>query len=297
MNKEASHKISVIIPTLNAEKYITPLIDSLKKQTIPPDEIIIIDSESDDRTAEIISGIEGVTLIQIKRKDFNHAITRDFAFRKSTGDYVIFITQDAMPANEYFVERIIKPFTLDDGIAISTGRQIPRPDAWPFEKLVKNFNYPSTSHIHSASDIPELGIKTFNTSDCCCAYRRDIFLELGGFSFPVMTNEDMFFAASVINAGYKISYTADAEVIHSHNLTLKQQYRRNFIIGYEMEKHKDILCGVAQEKEGLKLVKYVSFELLKQGHIFSFVHFGFDCIARLLGNRMGRRAYRKESKS
>ena len=297
MNKEASHKISVIIPTLNAEKYITPLIDSLKKQTIPPDEIIIIDSESDDRTAEIISGIEGVTLIQIKRKDFNHAITRDFAFRKSTGDYVIFITQDAMPANEYFVERIIKPFTLDDGIAISTGRQIPRPDAWPFEKLVRNFNYPSTSHIHSASDIPELGIKTFKTSDCCCAYRRDIFLELGGFSFPVMTNEDMFFAASVINAGYKISYTADAEVIHSHNLMLKQQYRRNFIIGYEMEKHKDILCSVAQEKEGFKVVKYVSFELLKQGRILSFVHFGFDCIARLLGNRMGRRAYRKESKS
>ena len=42
LNKEASHKISVIIPTLNAEKYIPPLIDSLKKQTIPPDEIIII---------------------------------------------------------------------------------------------------------------------------------------------------------------------------------------------------------------------------------------------------------------
>ena len=45
MNKEATRKISVIIPTLNAEKYIPPLIDSLKKQTIPPDEIIIIDSE------------------------------------------------------------------------------------------------------------------------------------------------------------------------------------------------------------------------------------------------------------
>ena len=297
LNKEASHKISVIIPTLNAEKYITPLIDSLKKQTIPPDEIIIIDSESDDRTAEIISGIEGVTLIQIKRKDFNHAITRDFAFRKSTGDYVIFITQDAMPANEYFVERIIKPFTLDDGIAISTGRQIPRPDAWPFEKLVRNFNYPSMSRIRSASDIPELGIKTFFTSDCCCAYRRDIYEKLGGFDFPVKTGEDLLFAAKTINAGYKIAYVPEAGVIHSHNLTLSQQYRRYFLAGYEIEKNKDIFCGVSHAKEGVKLVKYVSFELLKQGHIFSFVHFGFDCIARLLGNRMGRRAYRKESKS
>lgn len=297
MNTEASRKISLIIPTLNAEKYIPSLIDSLKKQTIPLDEIIIIDSESDDRTAEIISGIEGVTLLQIKRKDFNHATTRDFAFRKSTGDYVIFITQDATPADEYFVENIIKPFTLDEDIAISAGRQIPRPDARPFEKLIRNFSYPAVSRILSSSDIPEQGIKTFNTSDCCCAYRRDIFLEIGGFNFPVITNEDMFFAARAINAGYKISYTAEAKVVHSHNLTLKQQYRRNFIMGYEMEKHKDILCCVSQEKEGLKLVKYVSMNLLKRGRIFSFVHFGFDCIARLLGNRMGRRAYRKEAAS
>lgn len=218
------------------------------------------------------------------------------ALRKSHGDYVIFITQDAIPSNKHFVERLIYPFTLDDGIAISTGRQIPRKDAAPFEKLVRNFNYPSVSSIRSASDIPELGIKTFFTSDCCCAYRRDIFLKLGGFSFPVKISEDLFFAAKAINSGYKIAYASDAEVIHSHNFTLSQQYKRNFFIGYETEKHKDILCNVSQEKEGMRLVKYVSFELLKHGRIFSFIRFGFDCVARLLGNKFGRRAYREESK-
>ncbi len=288
---------SLIVPTLNAEQYISPLIDSLKNQTIPPDEIIIIDSESDDRTAEIVSGLEGVVLIQIKRKDFNHATTRDKAFRKSTGDYVIFITQDALPADKYFVEKIIHPFALDERIAISTGRQIPREDARPFEKLVRNFNYPSASRVRSSSDIPELGIKTFFTSDCCSAYRRNIYEELGGFSFPVKIAEDLFFAAKAINAGYKIAYVHEAGVIHSHNFTLSQQYKRYFMTGYETEKHKDILCGVSQEKEGLKLVKYVSFGLLKKGRIFEFVRFGFDCIARLLGSRMGRRAYRKESDS
>ena len=215
--------------------------------------------------------------------------------RESIGDYVIFITQDALPANEKFIENLIYPFSLDENIAVSTGRQIPRDDAWPFEKLVRNFNYPSQSRIRSAKDIPELGIKTFFTSDCCSAYRRDIFLKLGGFSFPVMTGEDLYFAAKTINSGYKIAYAADAGVIHSHNFTLLQQYRRNFQIGYETEKHKDILCGVSQEKEGFKLVKYVSLELLKKGKILSFMRFGFDCVARLLGNRMGKRAWKKES--
>lgn len=288
-------KTSIIIPTLNAEKEIASLVNMLKIQTVKPDEIIIVDSESDDNTPEIVAYIEGVTLIQIKRRDFNHALTRDKALRMSKGDYVVFMTQDAMPAGKNLIESLTAPFSLDEKIAVSTARQIPRPDAWPFEKLVRSFNYPPESRIRSAADIPELGIKTFSASDCCCAYRRDIFLELGGFSFPVKTDEDLLFAAKVINSGYKISYTAGAEVLHSHNLTLAQQYRRNFIIGYELEKHNDILAGVSQKKEGFKLVKYVAFELLKRGRVLSFIHFGLDCVARLLGNKMGKRAWRKEA--
>ena len=104
------------------------------------------------------------------------------------------------------------------------------------------------------------------------------------------------FAARAINAGYKIAYAADAMVIHSHNLTLSQQYRRNFLTGYETERHKEYFCGVSQEKEGMKLVKHVSCELLKHGLILSFIRFGFDCVARLLGNKMGKRAFRKNKK-
>lgn len=296
MNAAHNHhsSLSVIVPTLNAENLITQLVDSLKKQTITPNEIIIVDSESDDKTTEIASVLEGVTLISIKRKDFNHATTRDMALRKSTGDYVIFITQDAMPADEYFVEKLLQPFSLDDTIAVSTGRQIPRYDAWPFEKLVREFNYPAVSQIRSSADIPRLGIKTFFMSDCCSAYKRDIFVKLGGFSFPVKTAEDLFFAARVINSGYKIAYVHEAGVIHSHNLTLRQQYTRNFILAYEMEKHKDILRDVPVDSEGINLVMHVSRELLKYGRVIWFVRFGLDCVARFLGNRMGKRAYREE---
>lgn len=284
-----NYKLSLIIPTLNAESLICSLIDSIKAQAVVPDEIIVVDSESDDKTVELLKNYPEVRVISIKRKDFDHGKTRDMALRKSTGDYVIFMTQDAVPANKYLTERLLAPFFNDDQIALSTGRQLPKPDATRMEQLVRTFNYPAQSRVRSRDDIPEMGIKTFFSSDVCAAYRRDIYEKLGGFDYPIKTNEDMFYAAKVINAGYKIAYCADAEVLHSHNLTLKEQYQRNFIQGYEIARHRDILGDASQESEGMKLVKYVSKELLKKGRVFSFVHFGFDCCARLLGSKKGRK--------
>lgn len=289
-------KVSIIIPTLNAGNELPALLEALKKQTYPFDELIVVDSESNDNTVEICKNEPLSTLIQIKRKDFDHGKTRDMAIRKSFGDIVIFLTQDAIPANEDFLTNLIKPLD-EEKVAISTGRQLPKADATKMEQLVRTFNYPAESYIRSKSDLPNMGIKTFFCSDVCAAYKRDIYLQLGGFDYPLKTNEDMFFAAKVINEGYKIAYAADALVYHSHNFSLKEQYKRNFIQGYEIERHKDVLNNVKQESEGMKLVKYVSKGLLKKGRIFSFIHFGFDCCARLLGSRAGKNLYINEIKN
>lgn len=281
--------ITVIIPTLNAEKEIGGLIESLRVQTLKPEQIIVVDSQSDDRTVAICDKYENVKVIPILRKDFDHGGTRDMAIRNCESEFVVLLTQDAMPQNPAFLERLVEPFK-DPGVAAVTGRHLPRTDATRMEKLVRRFNYPAESHVRSREDLERMGIKTYFFSDVCSAYRRDTYLELGGFEHPVKTNEDMFFAAKAIQNGYKIAYAADAAVIHSHNLTLKEQYRRNYALGIEMQRHKHLLGPVSQESEGIKLVKYVSLELLKKGHILSFVHFGFDCCARLLGSRMGRKA-------
>ncbi len=293
MNEFTHPRVSVIVPTLNAENEIGALIQLLNTQSLQPDEIIVIDSESTDKTVEVCRQ-DDVGLIQIARSEFDHGKTRDYALRKSSGDIVVFLTQDAVPANEYFLEKLVAPLR-DKSIAISTGRQIPKNNATEMEKLVRAFNYPASSYIRSKADLPRLGIKTFFSSDVCAAYNRDIYLALGGFDYPLKTNEDMFFAAKVINAGYRIAYAADAQVLHSHNFTLREQYKRNYVQGYEIERHRASLNGVHQEAEGMKLVKFVSGELLKKGRILSFIRFGFDCCARFLGSRAGKKAYRKEN--
>ena len=281
--------VSVIIPTLNAEKNISKLIKSLVSQSLKPDEIIIVDSESDDNTVKIAKSHSEVKVINIKRKDFNHGGTRNMALKHSVGDIVVFMTQDAFPANNILLEKLIAPFDEDERIAVSTARQLPRENAKPAERLIREYNYPPESSIKSSKDISKFGIKTFCTSDVCSAYRRSIYKDLGGFENDLKTNEDMMFAAKAIHSGYAISYRADAEVIHSHNFTLKEQYKRNYLQGIEIERHKELLNVESLNGEGFSMIRYVSAGLLKKGKVLSFMRFGLDCIARLFGNRAGRR--------
>lgn len=280
--------VSVIIPTLNAQDNIGTLLDKLQTQTYPIKEIVIVDSESADKTIEICSLYPKVRIIYIKKSEFDHGKTRDIAIRTCDTDYVLFMTQDAIPYDNECVQKLLEPLS-EEKIIIATGRQLARQDATPMEKLIRKFNYPNYSNVRSKDDLDKMGIKTYFFSDVFAAYNREKYLELGGFEYPLKTNEDMFFAAKVIRKGYKIAYVADAKVIHSHNFTLKQQYKRNYIQGYEIEKHKDLLANVSQNSEGIKLVKYVSINLLKKGRVLSFIHFSFDCIARFSGNRVGKR--------
>lgn len=293
VSKTYNPTVSVIIPTLNAGKELDKLLCILEEQTYPIKEIYVVDSESTDETVSICRKSKNVKLVTIKRNDFDHGRTRDMVLRQTTGEVVVFITQDCLPANNSFVEELIRPLEKSN-VAVSTGRQLPKANATEIERLIRLFNYPIESGTRSIDDIPKLGIKTFFCSDVCAAYKRGVYIELGGFDYPVKTNEDMFFAAKAINAGYQVYYASKAEVFHSHNFSLKQQYRRNYLQGYEIERHKEILKCVSQDAEGFRLVKFVSCELLKRLRIFSFIYFGFDCITRYIGSKNGRNKARHE---
>ena len=288
----------MIILTINAEENIVPLLKAVKSQTIAPNEIIVADSESTDKTI-LLAKEYGIKVLPIRRSEFNHGGTRDYAFKQSKGEYVLFLTHDAIPANDDLIERLVGKLESNSKLAAVYGRQLPREDATYMERLVRGYNYSVHGHTYEKRDILKQGIKTFFMSDVCALYRRDIYKKIGGFEKNIKTNEDMFYAASAISHGYAIGYAADAEVIHSHNFSLKEQYQRNFIQGYEIERHKNLLSSVngesvSQNSEGMKFVKTISKEMLSNGKVFSWIYFGFDCCARYVGSYMGKRKARKE---
>lgn len=285
--------ISLVIPTLDAQAEIGELLNRLLSQTCCPDEIIVVDSASSDSTVEIASSFDGVRVIEIDRSDFNHGLTRDMAFKESTGDIVCFMTQDAIPADNRYIENLVNPLLADNRVAISSGRQLPKKDARKFERLVREFNYGPTSNVRSKDDVSVMGIKAYFATDVCSAYRRSCYFELGGFGRTDMS-EDMLMAAKAVGEGYLVAYAADACVYHSHNLTPIEQFRRNFAIGHFLEINRELIACPSEIGEGGRLVKRVAKQLIEDRSFVELGAFGIDCLARFIGNRSGRRAARKE---
>lgn len=285
--------LSVVIPTLNAAGEIDELLTLIETQTLRPFDILVVDSSSEDGTVDEVAKHPRVNFVRIERKEFNHGSTRDIALRHTAGDFVCFLTQDAVPASSRYLETLVEPLLADNSVALVSGRQLPKANARRFEQLVRDFNYPDTPSVRSKGDLEKFGIKTFFASDTCSAYRRAAYLECGGFDH-VNTNEDMLMAAKFIASGMKVAYEPRAEVYHSHNLTPSQQFARNRAVGFFLETHADDLMQASEIGEGGRLVKAVSSQLIREGNLVEFIAFAVDCCARLLGNRAGRRAARKE---
>ena len=168
--------ISVVIPTLNAERHIGSLLSLLEKQTIQPCEILIIDSSSGDNTLSIAKTYRKVQTITIKTSEFNHGGTRDLGMKYSKGNLVLFLTQDAVPAGNTLIENLIAPLFENPQIAAVYARQIPRKNSSPREKLVRAYNYPEQSAIHSEGDIPQ---KVCGLSPLNNIYRDHSFRDRG----------------------------------------------------------------------------------------------------------------------
>ena len=235
-----------------------------------------------------------VKVTQIERSEFDHGGTRHLGMELSwDADYVLFMTQDAVPQDENLVAELLKPFMQEQAIAVSYARQLPAEDARAAEQYSRNFNYPAESRIKSAKDIEDLGIKTFFCSNVCAMYRRNLYEEIGPFPSPVIFNEDMVYAGRAVQAGYSIAYAADAKVIHSHNYSAKQQFHRNFDLGVSQADHPEIFAKVSSEGEGVQYAKRVVKYLWKNGR-GEIPGFLWTCGWRLIGYRLGKN-YRKLS--
>ena len=245
--------ISVIIPTLNAEITICRLINKIHKQTLLPMEIIVLDSSSRDRTALMASSL-GCKVISIERRLFDHGGTRDLGARQASGNILAFMTQDAIPFDDTLLENLVEPLS-DKEVAASFARQLAAPDSNPLETFSRLFNYPPESQQKSREDIALLGIKAFFFSNVCSAIKKSVYMEVGGFPKHIIMNEDMIIAANFLLAGYKIVYTANALVWHSHNYNIPLYFKRYFDIGAALNMNGWIFDYVKTEDEGIRFIK------------------------------------------
>lgn len=285
-------KIDVIIPTYKPDGIFKKLVESLEKQTVSVNRIIVMNTEEKYMEAlhigtRFLAEHRKLSIHHLSKKEFDHGKTRNQGAARSEADVIVFMTQDALPKDEYLIEKLILPLK-DPLVACSYARQLPSGDARMIERLTRDFNYPSAGRVKSAEDLKELGIKTYFCSNVCCAYNACVFKELKGFVNRTIFNEDMIYAAKAIQSGYKVAYAADACVIHSHNYTGKQQFHRNFDLGVSQADHPEVFGEVPSEGEGIRMVKNVIARLKAEGSAGEIPVYIYVSACKYLGYRLGK---------
>ena len=207
------------------------------------------------------------------------------------------MTQDAVPADERLVEHLVHALTsgahgpgtpAKGAVAVAYAR-LPRRTAASSSAIPDSLIIPMRDASRAVRTYRGLALRTFFCSDVCAAYRRDLFEQLGGFESPVIFNEDMFFAAHAVQEGYKVAYAADAEVVHSHNYSVKQQFHRNFDLAVSQTAHPEIFEQVSSEAEGMRLVKNTMGYLCKIHKPYLIWKLGWQCVGRYAGYFLGKR--------
>ena len=216
--------VDVIIPAYRPGKEFEKLLDSLSTQNYPVEKILVMNTEEKFWNTAWEKKFLKVNVVHLKKADFDHGGTRCRGARLSDSDIMVFMTQDAVPADRNLIGNLIRPLQENSKVGAAYARQLAREDCAYLEKYTRRFNYPETSSIKWEKDTGTYGIKTYFCSNVCAAYKKSIYEEIGGFVKKAIFNEDMIYAGTMAKRGYGIAYAADACVIHSHNYSCRQQF-------------------------------------------------------------------------
>ena len=267
---EDRKKVDVVIPTYKPGKKFSRLLKMLQRQTWPVGKIIVMNTEKSFWNEHGFEGIKNLEVHHLTKEEFDHGETRNRGMRFSRADIVVFMTDDAVPADEHLIEALVKAFEQrgpqGEAVIMAYARQLPDKDCPLAERYTRSFNYPEESCVKTRADLEQMGIKTFFASNVCCAYDREKFWFQGGFIRRTIFNEDMIFAGkALLQDDYAVAYVAGARVIHSHNYNCRQQFKRNFDLAVSQADHPELFGCVRSESEGIRLVKSTARFLIRRG--------------------------------
>ncbi len=281
--------VDIIIPVYKPDEKLLSLVERLQKQDYEIETIRIINTKSNLPLPTIPMEPYPVEILEIEAAEFDHGATRNMGARRSNADLLLFMTQDAVPADIHLVSSFVQVFEKYQDLNIAYGRQLPNQDCNVVERFTRRFNYPEESRIKSIQDLETMGIKTFFFSDVCGAYRRRAFLQRGGFDAPIIFGEDLVHTAKCVLDGERVAYVAEAKVYHSHNYNCLQQFHRNFDGGVVQAAYPEIFKDIPSEGEGVKLVKKTAAYLIHIGKPFLLVELFFQSAFKYAGFFLGKR--------
>ena len=277
--------VDIICPLYNSESYILSLDKSLRMQKNVKFTINYVLTESSDNTESIMKKNK-ILYKKIKKNEFSHSLTREKEALSKNGDIIVFVTQDAVITDEYWLYKLIKPI-IEKEASATFSRQISKYNN--IEKYTREKNYPDYSILKTKKDIEKLKLSCFFFSNVSSAIDRKVFKKLNGFDGKDLAiSEDMYFAYKLITNGYKIKYCSDSFVYHSHNFTLKEIYNRYRLTGIFF-KENSYLDKYGTTGSGFNLGFYVLKRILIEHRFLLLFRYPFDMLSRFLGLYAGKK--------
>lgn len=200
--------VSVVIRTLNEERYLEELLDAIKNQSreFYNIETVIVDSGSTDQTL-LIAEKFGSRVTYIKKEDFTFGRSLNYGCDFAGGDFLVFISGHCIPKHKSWITNLVMP--LENECAYTYGRQLGRDTTKFSERQLFDKYFPAQSRI------PQEGFFCNNANS---ALKKSVW-EQFQFDESITGCEDMYLAKQLLNSGLKVGYVADAEVFHIHDET------------------------------------------------------------------------------
>jgi rhamnosyltransferase len=226
---------SVLIPVKNGGTRFGEVLAAVACQrTDWPFELIVVDSGSTDGS-KALALHHGARLIEIAPAEFGHGRTRNLAAQHAQGQFLVFLTHDAVPAHDRWLQNLVDACAMSEDCAGAFGPHLAHPEARHVTRreLAEHFAGFGTERRLFRMDDPQRyhadeGLRQFlhffSSNNACL--RRSVWERhpLPDVDFA----EDQTWAKRVIEAGFAKAYAPDAPVYHSHDFNAWETLQRNF---------------------------------------------------------------------
>jgi 2-desacetyl-2-hydroxyethyl bacteriochlorophyllide A dehydrogenase len=198
---------SIVIRAFNEERWLPEVFSALGKQHYRDFEVLLVDSGSVDRTRDIAAA-NGARIVRLRSEDFTFGYALNVGIREARGSFIAILSAHAIPSNEFWLERLVKPLREVDtamvyGSQRGHGEFSKYSEKRDFERLFK----PQVHLVHEDDPF---------TNNANSAIKRDLWLQ-HTFDEMLPGLEDTEWSKYWVEQGMRILYEPNARIIHVHN--------------------------------------------------------------------------------
>lgn len=211
---------SLVIRSYNEEKHIENLLAGIMAQSVKGVEVILVDSGSTDSTLSIAAQYP-VQVLRIAPEEFSFGYSLNIGCDAASSDVIVLASAHVYPLYMDWLEYLIAPFT-DPEVALVYGKQRSAPDSWYAEQQIYRKWFPDHSIAEQCHPF---------CNNANAAIRRSLWKK-ASYNTDLTGLEDLEWAKRHFEAGLKIVYSAEAEIVHVHDeqpLQIFNRYRREAI--------------------------------------------------------------------